>query len=300
MSTFRLISVPSLRLQSLGDVQTRLGIEQDDVHDEEHLAGHERVRQLGRDIRSRVQDFNDRLARVDDIEEGSPLQQAAVALARASSVQEALVDANQPLLSQVASRHLQNQGANLQVIDEARALLESGATESLPTLAPQLETAVEQLNTASQAAHRELLQAESEVLADKTTDSLEALGYDVRMKQLQDGLLVRGLKEDLSIVAQVDEQGALNVDAAGFEGTECEAELDRLSAELERRGVTVAIEEAVFHGKPQGSVLTEKASDLLPKGDFNPLKEEVQEDDGRRERRRKQLLKRQQRKLRRR
>jgi hypothetical protein len=122
------------------------------------------------------------------------------------------------------------------------------------------------LTDAVRGAHACIATAEREVLSDAVAESLNTLDYAVRIKTKGDELLLRGTKNDLSFAARITKGAELHLDMAGFEGGACTREMDRLTGELSRRGITFGAEETVFHGKKEGGVLSQEIAQ-----EINPL-----------------------------
>jgi hypothetical protein len=130
------------------------------------------------------------------------------------------------------------------------------------------EAILGKLTEAVRSAHNRITGVERDILKEKTQACLEALGYDVRIKSKTSGVLVRGVKQDLSIAACIDKSGTLSIDMAGFEGGACNKELDQLTGRLSESGVVMDDLRGIHHGKKEGGVLSQEAAREIT---FNPL-----------------------------
>lgn len=270
MSSAQTARVPKLRLLSLDEVKERVGITQLEGYTE-HITCKERVVALGATIKKHLQQVDAKLEKLDSVKNSLSLKSLDT-LRKTISLHEALNEQSSSLLKCVVDHQLQGENSvkSLHLIRSAQQFLEKGMVESLVAIQPRLEQALDALAKSTQTAHLELARIEQDVLISKTTESLSALGYSVKKKSTKNGLLVRALKNDVSIAAQITPDGDLHIDMAGFEGGVCKQELDKLNRELTNRGVGFEVAYTRYHGKKSGGVLAQEAEKELP-ADFNPL-----------------------------
>jgi len=269
MSTFQLARVPKLRLSSLDDVKAKLGLSKI-IDYSEHLTCKDRALALGEQIKKHLLTLDSKIEKLDSVKLGIP-EHSLETLRRAVSLQEALNGQGFSLLRTVVERKLSQEGhtETLNIIHEAHKLLETSRWDGLEKIQPKLEDALSCLTKLTQEAHTDLSKIEIDVLTHKTTESLTALGYQVKRKVNKGGVLMRGIKKDLSIAAHVTSEGELHIDLAGFEGASCKWELERLNEELKKRGIQLEIRSSLYHGKKGGGVLAQEAEQNLPR-DINP------------------------------
>lgn len=301
MSTYQ-ASRASFSLESLTEACDRLNLQTLDTSCEQGL-GDQRVATLGESLQEHREIF-EQAKRQLDASDLAKLDETLDTLGNAASLRAALEQDEHALLGAATRHHLNTQEPSTQAREALQVIEEAGthwAKQDLRTLeqsAPQLEDALQTLSQATEAAHEDLKQTERELLTEKTAESLQALGYQVRQKPNAGGVLIRGVQDDRSVAAQVTEGSTLHVDLAGFEGPTCEEgatcqqEMQRINEELARRGVELTVQAQNVHGKTRGDALAQEAAKKLPMT-FNPLAEPSQAEDDR-EVQRKRLLHRQQ------
>lgn len=270
MSQVQKARVRRLGLRSLDAVKARLGIRAL-TSCVEHLTCHHRAEVLGQSIAGQRLRLQVTLDAALDEQTRDHLRAPLTLLGKAAGLQESLAEPQHALLRTMVERHLLSAGSDsLQIVDTARSLVAAGQLQQLPALQPQLEHAVHALGEATRMAHHQLAQVEQAVVAERTARSLEALGYRVRQKARHADILVRGVKGDVSVAAQISADGGLDVDLAGFENTTCQEALAQFNREIEQRGIGLDDRVTAFHGRKDGGVLAQCAA-LELAGDDNPL-----------------------------
>ncbi len=162
----------------------------------------------------------------------------------------------------------------LEAIDRAQIALDGGDVRSLGGFKEELRDALDALSSAARGAHRRLLASEQRVLAEVAAQSLQDLGYGLAVKERPDGLLVRGLRQDLSVAIRITPDVEVHIDTAGFEGQTCAAEVKRLEAAMAERGVHLTLKRRDMHGRKEGGGLMKACGE--EKGwTFNPLGQPV-------------------------
>jgi len=243
-----------LKKLSLSEKQLKLG-------DIELACCQERVDGLGRSISAHLHSINFGLRASSADFSKSPKMNN---LAKAVSLYEALQEKEHAILGVLTTTALLP--SEKIVLEESRlSLIQGRIPESLTR---QGETLLNHLTTAVKSAHDRISLAQKEVVLEKTRETLNTLGYDVRLKSRQSGLLLRGVKQDLSIAAEISKTGTLSLDLAGFEGGACSGELGMFVQKLEQAGIVMENAQKTHHGKKEGGILAQDAAKEIP---FNPL-----------------------------
>ena len=112
--------------------------------------------------------------------------------------------------------------------------------------------------------------ASDAVVSEMVLRSLAEMGYEARVKERENDLLIRGRQEDLSIAMRVTENNELHMDMAGFTAGSCTGELDHINEVLRKHGIDCETIERVHHGKKEGGLLAEEVIREIPFS-FNPL-----------------------------
>ena len=249
-----------LRLKALNEVAKRLSLSDASLtlENRELLSCHERVDALGKTISRNLADIKNSMPSI-----------TSEHLVKTVALYGALKEQDHVILSSIVAQGLSPREKNL--LDEGLAVLSIGDSRKILSLAPESDTLLNKLSDMVRSAHNRIALAEKDVIMEKTQDVLNALGYDVRVKSRRSGTLLRGMKNDLSIAADVSETGELSIDMAGFEGGACSKELDLFMGKLKDSGIMIQHPEGIFHGKKEGGVLAQEAAKEIP---FNPLKKD--------------------------
>lgn len=144
------------------------------------------------------------------------------------------------------------------------ALAQMNPTDSWMEKATALQDRIEQLAI---SVHKDLLQAEKRITLEVVSETLADLGYQLENR----GDALRAKHGQTGIYAEVDESGRLDLDTSGFTGTACLAELQRVEAELTRRGLVLEKKAVDHHEKPEGGVLAQKLDRVFPRDFVKPV-----------------------------
>ena len=158
----------------------------------------------------------------------------------------------------------------LDAVDRAQVALKAGDIRSLGAFKGELGEALDTLSSAARDAHRRLVASEQRVLAEVAAQSLQDLGYDFAVKERPDGLLVRGLRQDLSVAVRITRDVEVHMDTAGFEGQACAADIAKLEAAMAKHGVQLTIKQRIMHRRPEGGNLMRSCKEDTG-WTFNPL-----------------------------
>ncbi|MEW6418372.1 MAG: hypothetical protein AB1480_09660 [Nitrospirota bacterium] len=283
MSEYQIIRVPRLRLRSLLAIKEKLDMKELSCLnvDFEYLTSQERTRSLGESIsrylRVSSQDSN-------KLRETNPqIRRTIDFMSKAISLEKALSEEKHLLLHSMVTRTLSSK--DMITLNNSKEFLKTGNMIRLSTMKVDAENLLQKLTEAVKSAHQKLEEAEREVLAEKTIESLTAIGYRVKSKPVGADLLIRGKKQDLSIAAQITQKGELHIDMAGFEGGLCRKELNRLNGELSNRGIDFEVIKRQYHGKKGGGVLAQRAEKEISV-EFNPLQRILVKENSREKRNR--------------
>lgn len=180
------------------------------------------------------------------------LQSMAVeSLARASGVQAAL-DAELPLRLVAESRHAVELASARERLRAAHLCLQAGQVERAADLAQQAEAV---LTSTGYQAHEELARAERTTVTAAVGNTLEDMGYDVRLARAKDNVALVGRRGHHTLAMVVRPSGHIEMDMAGFEGTDCEPEITALLVGLRRNGLMISRQCLTRHGRFSGGSL---------------------------------------------
>lgn len=271
MSEWQAARIPRLRLVSFEPLKEALGLK-GFKRPSEHLTSSARVNALGDSISEHLGNFRKNFKQLSGIKDLT-VKETITSIEKGISLTDALSEDRHSLLNALVRKELSKDGSGgLDVLKKARTMLEKNDLKSLTALHSDIDIAVSKLSKLSKEAHIKLAQVEHKVIVDKTEETMNALGYQVKKKAKKEGCLIRAKKNDLSIAARVTSEGELHIDMAGFEGGDCRKELDRLNAELSKRGIELNITKREYHGKKSGGVLIQEVEkEMAP--EFNPIRE---------------------------
>ncbi len=265
MSTYTSASIPVLALVSLAAVAGRLALRSANRgKSAEHLTAKKRARAFGESLH---RNLNGLRARSGAKASPRAAPQPA-AWEKAVGLSRSLSEPRFAMMKELVDRRLSV--TERRIVDSALSAHANRESGGLAALRGEADALFAKLNEAVKSAHLELMQAEQEVIAEKTGESLRTLGYEVKSKSRAAGALIRGKKRDVSIAAEISEGGELQIDMAGFEDGACRQELSALRDELQKQGINIEAAHSVFHGKKEGGVLARQAERELA-SEFNPL-----------------------------
>lgn len=254
-----------LTLRSLDELKERLGMREISC-DVRYLASDERISSLGKVISRNMEGFaatNPAACSKKNVMEN---------LTKAASLKDALEEKEFVFLREAAGRMIS--ARDLGTIDEAKGLMKTGDVAHLSAMEGDIASVLANLSSAVRQAHSVLTATEKKVVSEMALRSLAEMGYEARIKERGNELLIRGIREDLSIAMRVTEKNELNMDMAGFTGGSCTGELDRLNETLRKHGIDCETIERVHHGKKEGGVLAQEVIREVPFS-FNPLETKV-------------------------
>jgi hypothetical protein len=180
---------------------------------------------------------------------------AVEALARAQAVSTAL-NTEVPLRL-VADRWYASQLFTAEAaLSGAEVSLRTGDTRRAVELAGQAEAL---LTTAVHDSHQYLVKAERATIAATVGNTLQDMGYDVRVASANDNVALVGRREHHTLAMVVRPGGRLEMDMAGFEGGACNPETRALLEGLRRNGLVIAEQNLKWHGRFEGGALIRKA-----------------------------------------
>lgn len=265
MSEYQVRRKPRFILRSIEAVKEKLNLRELSIcaAEAQYLTTKERVLSLGESINRELNRFykennirydNDRLINN---------------MARVLSLKEALSEEHHDILGKLVSKKLSPKEVDF--INKLKLSSKDNVDylDSLP--ARDVECLLEKMVMITREAHDLLSKVEKEIITENAAKSLNVMGYEVAIKEKGKSSFVRGFKKDLSIVAKITDYGELHVDMAGFEGESCKIEMDKLTNELEKHGITFMETERNYHGKRGGGVLVQEIKSEID-FDYNPLK----------------------------
>ena len=272
MSKVETFEVESFQWNSITEIQELLDLDSEVSAPEEHLSAQARERWLGEAISTHLDQLRKELGQAEiALDASEEARRALGRLERARGLERAA--SQQSLFQEVLREELD--GSSEKILQRAENTLKQEGAEGLAQMESQLDETLSSLEDATQRAHERLARAEQNALTRTTQDVLERCGYEVRRKQQGGGDLVRGKKEDLSVAAHL-EDGEVEMDLAGFEGRNCEEEMERLKEAFRERGISLRVTKSDFHGQEEGGGLAQEASEELP---FNPLRDRSSTDE---------------------
>jgi hypothetical protein len=151
--------------------------------------------------------------------------------------------------------------------------LQSGEVSRLEARGGEINAVLARATAIVREAHELQAAREIESTVHALTSSLSDLGYK-RIRTIDDrGARVLKARNGLTaVVARLDApNGDFTIDAAGFQGRDCEAAVSALIGRLADYGLLVRTRETVFHGRADGGELVRSTSAL-----FDPLLPEPQ------------------------
>lgn len=268
MSTYQSAKISKFRLRSLDEIKVKLG-QKDLAFSDVHPVGYERKSLLGQYIQDYQKKLGGQLNEMS-IDEGN---KNTIMIKNALSLKNALNTDELKLLNSIINKNLDQSGRlALKNINLVERNLSKGRLQDKSLNKQQLNDSLNKLSELTRAAHGELMDIEREIVIEKSFESLRALGYKVMSKNLQNRTLIRGIKDDISIAAEVSCECELKIDMAGFDGRQCEETLNQLNNEYKKRGIDITISQQHYHGKKDGYVLAKESAKIMPDSSFNPLK----------------------------
>ncbi len=266
MSTYQSAQVSRMRLNSLRDIAERIGLSGNYEKDELHSYS-ERESRFGRMISERMNYLQGvEIGSLTEVEEGKNEW-----LLKAVSLVDVLQSNENLVLNKLVEKKLNEENnKSLELIQKARTALNNGDLRTLKALGSELKHSVLDLGNIARESHQLLGSVEKTIIKEKTIQSLQNLGYEVNAKTMKKTTLIRGLKGEVSIAAQIGSKGELEIDMAGFDGTTCKNELNRLSAEIEKQGIVLSIKQQINHKRKRGGKLALLAKTELG-NTYNPI-----------------------------
>ena len=151
--------------------------------------------------------------------------------------------------------------------------LQSGEVSRLEARGGEINALLARTTAIVREAHELQAAREIESTVHALTSSLSDLGYE-GIRTIDDGgvRILKARNGLTAVVARLDApNGDLTIDAAGFQGHDCEAAVSALIGRLADHGLLVRTRETVFHGRADGGELVRTTSAL-----FDPLLPEPQ------------------------
>lgn len=140
---------------------------------------------------------------------------------------------------------------------QALAAVAAGRPEDAARLA---RLANSQLTAAVQPALQQLRTGERLFTDHTVTASLNALGYRVQRAQGTQCVGIYAERDHHAVAVRVNAGGTLELDVAGLAGSDCEAPIAALQAEMARRGLDCSIVAVHRHGDDRGGTLIRRAA----------------------------------------
>ncbi len=190
--------------------------------------------------------------------EPSALQEAPEVLkgiARVRAAQAAL-QAEQPLHLVASSLFSSSLDKAAQLSAQAEAHLEMGELEQAVKLAEHAEGLY---TTVSYDSYQHLRKAERLTMAAVVGNTLEDMGYELKVAQGSQGIAFVGRREHRTLTLISRPEGRLELDMAGFHGDQCQVETKALLEGLRRNGLELCEIDLKRHGRFEGGPLIRKA-----------------------------------------
>jgi len=176
-------------------------------------------------------------------------------LARAEAARGALV-AELPLRLVAERWHPDKLREASAATESARAALATGEIQVAAELAAHAQ---ELYASIVGEAYQRLRHAERATIAAQVGNSLEDLGYQVRVTRVKETVAFVGRRGHHTVALVVRPGGRIELDMAGFDGDSCDRETKALLAALRRNGLVIASEHLVRHGRFAGGPLIRRA-----------------------------------------
>lgn len=176
-------------------------------------------------------------------------------LAQAQAVSAAL-ESELPLRLVAERWHGEQLSTARAALASAGTSLRAGQLEQAAMLATQAETL---LTTAAHQADQHLAKAERATIAATVGNTLEDMGYQVKVANVQENVALVGRRGHQTMAMVVRPGGALEMDMAGFEGNSCNLETKALLEGLRRNGLVISAANLARHGRFEGGALIRAA-----------------------------------------
>ena len=180
---------------------------------------------------------------------------AAHLLARAAAARGTL-ELELPLRVVAERWHAQELREASAATESARASLAAGEAQAAAELAAHAQ---ELYASIVGDVYQRLRHAERATVAAQVGNSLEDLGYQVRVARVKENVAFVGRRSHHTVALVVRPGGRIELDMAGFDGDSCDRETKALLAAFRRNGLVIAGEHLVRHGRFAGGPLIRRA-----------------------------------------
>jgi hypothetical protein len=187
--------------------------------------------------------------------EGDAGATTADTLARAKAIRTVL-DSEVPLALVADHRSRAGLAEASRAIAASEAALRAGDAAMAKGLAASAERA---LTTATYDAYQHLVKAERATVAAQVGNSLQDLGYQVRVAHSTRGIALVGRKQHYALAMVLRAGGRVSFDMSGFEQTSCHPEARALLGALGQNGLVLSSAEINWHGRLDGGPLIRAA-----------------------------------------
>jgi len=176
-------------------------------------------------------------------------------IAQATALFEA-VQQNDLLHAGLASLNLSEWQRAANLLVNARHQLATGNVDRAVQAAQQAQQVI---FDGLENLQNRLYEAQHRFVAQTTIDSLHALGYQTEVSQQGGWTAIWATRGGHGIAVTLSPESHLEMDMLGWDGTQCQSEVQRIIQNLQERGVTFSSGRKVLHGRRSGGVLLQKA-----------------------------------------
>jgi hypothetical protein len=104
-----------------------------------------------------------------------------------------------------------------------------------------------------------LYEAQHKFIVQATTDSLQALGYRTEVSHHDGWTAIWATRGGHGVAVTLSPESHFEMDMLGWDGTQCQSEVQRIIQNLQERGVTFSNGRKILHGRRSGGVLLQAA-----------------------------------------
>jgi len=247
MSQYESISVPKYKFKRVNEVAFALGIrpiQASNVHHTKKERESTFIKSIAQNAKLFISQINTSCNKLSD----STINKSM----RLFALKKSLMSDDNTIVKEVVIKENILDNTPEQLINKINILNSSSPITDIQYFDKVLSDELEKTTKAIHDANIKISFVENEILKKETIISLKGLGYKVKEYTIGNEILIRGIKNDLSIVAQIDKYNEMQVDMGGFEGNSCVTELKKFHVALKDRGIEIDVNHSEVHDKKAG------------------------------------------------